>query len=138
MAKVNGRVCQHGAGRRRTWLKVDLAVDADARDVIGVEVTTTAWTGGEVFGDLMDQVEGPIKQIDADGADDTREAYDIAAQREATLDVPPRENAVPWEATHHPRTQALAAIPMKGLAPWKQDTGDHRRRLAENAMDRLK
>ena len=49
--------------------------------------------------------------------------------------VPPRENAVPWDATH-PRTQA--AIPENGLEQWKRDTGNHRGSLAENAMYRLK
>lgn len=131
------KVRQHGAGKRRTWLKVHLGVDAEVRDVIAVEVTTTAWTDGEVFGGLIDQVEGAIEQIDADGAYDTREAYDIAAQREARLVVPPRDNAVPWEPTH-PRTHALADIAQKGEAQWKRDTGYHRRSLAENAMYRLK
>lgn len=131
------KVRQHGAGQRRTWLKVHLAVDADAREVIGVVVTTTAWTDGEVFGDLMDQVAGPSKQIDADGAYDTREAYDIPAQRQATLVVPPRAKAVAWDPAH-PRTQALAAIQEQGLAQWKRDAGYHRRSLAENAMYRLK
>lgn len=131
------KVRQHGAGKRRTWLKVHLAVDAHAKDVIGVEVTTPAWTDGEVFGDLIDQVEGSIAQIDADGAYDTREAYDVAAQREALLVVPPRENAVAWDA-EHPRTQALAAIQEKGLVQWKKDTGYHHRSIAENAMYRLK
>ena len=107
-------VRQHGAGKRRTWLKVHLAVDADAKDVIGVAVTTAAWTDGEVFGGLVDQVDGAIAQIDADGADDTREAYDVAAQREATLVVPPRDHAVAWDADH-PRTQALAKIQEKGV-----------------------
>jgi hypothetical protein len=123
--------------KRRTWLKVHLAVDADIRDVIGVEVTTTAWTDGEMFGGLIEQVAGAIEQIDADGAYDTREAYDIAAQREARLVVPPRDNAVAWVPTH-PRTHALADIAQKGEAQWKRDTGYHRRSLAENAMYRLK
>ena len=46
-------------------LKVHLTVDVDAKDVNGVEVTTAAWTDGEVFGDLVDQVEGTIKRITA-------------------------------------------------------------------------
>jgi hypothetical protein len=33
---------QHGAGKRRAWLKVHLAVDVDAKDVIGVEVVSYA------------------------------------------------------------------------------------------------
>ncbi|MBK5964889.1 IS5/IS1182 family transposase [Thiocystis minor] len=131
------KVRQHGAGKRRTWIKVHLAVDAHAKDVLGVAVTTPAWTDGDVFRELVEQVDGVIEQIDADGAYDTREADDVAAQHQAKLIVPPRENAVAWDVDH-PRTQALAEIQGKGLAAWKKDTGCHRRSLAENAMYRLK
>ena len=131
------KVRQHGAGKRRTWLKVHLAVDADAKDVIGVEVTTAAWGDGEVFGGLLDQVEGRIGQVDGDGAYDTREVYAAGLARGADVVVPPRENAVPWEAGH-PRTKALADIAGQGLEGWKASSGYHRRSLAENAMYRLK
>lgn len=131
------KVRQHGAGKRRTWLKVHLGVDAHAKDVIGVEVTTTAWADSEVFGDLVGQIDAAIEQIDGDGADDTRDAYEVAAQRQATLVVPPRDKAVAWEADH-PRTQALAAIQEKGVVQWKKDTAYHHRSLAENAMYRFK
>lgn len=103
------KVRQHGAGKRRTWRKVHLAVDAGSLDVVGVEVTTAGWTDGEVFEGLLDQVEGNIEQIDGDGAYDTRGVYEAAAARGARLVVPPRDNA-----------------------------GYHRRSLAENAMYRLK
>jgi len=58
-------------------------------------------------------------------------------EREATVAVPPRENAVPWEADH-PRTQALAAITEQGLSTWKQAVGYHRRSLAEHGIYRFK
>ena len=128
---------KHGEGKRRTWLKVHLAVDAHEKDVVGVEVTTIEWTDGEVFGDLVGQVAGTIEQIDGDGAYDTRGAYDVAAELGATLVVAPRENAVPWE-DGHPRTQALAEIEEKGRGQWKKDSGYHHRSIAENAMYRLK
>ncbi|CAK0741752.1 hypothetical protein CCP3SC15_1170003 [Gammaproteobacteria bacterium] len=54
----------------------------------------------------------PIQQIDGDGAYDTHEVYEVAAERETTLVVPPRENAVPWEE-NHPRTRVLADIEVK-------------------------
>lgn len=131
------KVRQHGAGKRRTWRKVHLAVDGNAKDVIGVEVTTVEWADSEVFEGLVEQVEGMIEQIDADGAYDTRSAYEVAAAREATLVVPPRENAVPWEEGH-PRNEVLAQIAEHGLDQWKESSGYHRRSLAENAMYRLK
>lgn len=131
------KVRQHGAGKRRTWRKVHVAVDAAAKDVLAVEVTTEQWTDGEVFAGLLEQIEDPIAQVDGDGAYDTRGVYAAAAKCGAQVAVPPRENAVPW-AADHPRTQALAAIATQGLSAWKRAVGYHRRSLAENAIYRLK
>lgn len=136
LARGSGRCATPGAGKRRIWRKVPLAIDADAKDVMGVKVTTVAWTDGELFGALVDQVEGTIEQIEI-AADDARKASALAAQRQATLVVPPRDHAVAWDA-EHPQTQALAEIQEKGVVQWKKDAGYHRRSLAENAMDRLK
>lgn len=131
------KVRQHGVGKRRTWRKVHFAVDADVKDVIGVEVTTTAWMDCEIFGGLLDQVEGPIGQVDADGAYDTREVYEAGMARGAEVVVPPRENAVSWDE-NHPRTRALADIAERGMPAWQEATGYHRRSLAENAIYRFK
>lgn len=131
------KVRRHGAGKRRTWRKVHLAFDTDVKDALAVEVTTEEWTDSEVFQGLLDQIEGAIAQVDGDGAYDTRGVYDAAMERGAKVAVPPRENAVPWEADH-PRTQALAAIAAQGLPAWKQAVGYHRRSLAENGIYRFK
>ena len=131
------KVRQHGAGKRRTWRKVHLAVDGHAKDVIGVEVTTVDWADCEVFEGLVEQVEGELEQIDADGAYDTRQAYAVAAARETKLVVPPRENAVSWEKGH-PRNAVLEQVAQRGMAGWKKESGYHRRSIAENAMYRLK
>lgn len=139
--KIHGegewKVRRHGAGKRRTWRKVHLAFDAEVKDALAVEVTTEAWTDGEVFQGLLDQIDEDIAQVDGDGAYDTRGVYDAAMERDATVAVPPRENAVPWEADH-PRTQALATIAEQGLPAWKQAVGYHRRSLAENGIYRFK
>lgn len=131
------KVRKHGASKRRHWIKVHLAVDEQVKDVVGVEVTTEDWADCEVLAGLIEQVEGTISQIDADGAYDTRESYDVAAQCGATLVAPPRENAVPWEKGH-PRNEVLRQIEEKGVVVWKKESGYHRRSIAENAMYRLK
>ena len=131
------KVRQHGVSKRRTWIKVHLAVDSAILDVVGVEVTIPEWTDAEVFEDLLDQIEGDIEQIDADGAYDTRAVYEAACKRNARLIVPPRDNAIPWEEGH-PRTEALAHIAEQGIKAWKKSTHYHQRSLAENAMYRLK
>jgi len=76
-------VRQHGVGKRRTWRKIHLGFDADVKDVVAVEVTTVEWTDAEVFAGLLEQVEGEISQVDADGACDTRDVYDAAMERDA-------------------------------------------------------
>ena len=131
------KVRQHGAGKRRTWRKVHLAVDADVKDVLAVEVTTEQWTDSEVFAGLLEQIDDPIGHVRADGAYDTHGVYAAAGERGAEVTIPPRANAVPW-TPDHPRTQALAAIAVQGLPAWKQAVGYHRRSIAENAMYRFK
>ncbi len=139
--KVRGegewKVRRHGSGKRRTWRKVHLAVDADVKDVLAVEVTTEQWTDSQVLVGLLEQMDDPIGHVRGDGAYDTHETYTAAGARGAAVTIPPRTNAVPW-APDHPRTQALAAIAADGLPAWKQAVGYHRRSLAENAMYRFK
>src|SRR5512147_117861 len=77
------KVRQHGTGQRRTWRKVHVAVDAQVKDVLAVEVTTAQWTDGEVFAGLLEQIEDPIAQVDGVGAYDTRGVY--AGRRNAAL-----------------------------------------------------
>jgi hypothetical protein len=129
-------VRQHGARQRRTGRKVHLAVDTHRLAIVAVAVTTADWTDGEVAADPLEQVEGPIGQIDADGAYDNHATYAAAMARDADLVVPPRATAIAW-AADHPRTQALEEITAQGLAAGKQRTAYHRRSLAENARYRL-
>lgn len=131
------KVREHGTGKRRTWRKVHVAADADSKDVVGVEVTTMTWADCEMLEGLLDQVDGDIAQVDADGAYDTREVHDAVAARGAQAVIPPREKAVPWEE-NHPRTLILATIALLGMADWKKQSGYHRRSIAENALYRLK
>ena len=131
------KIRQHGAGKRRTWRKVHLAVDADVKAVLAVEVTTEQWTDSQVLAGLLGQIDDPIGHVRGDGAYDTHDVYTAAGERGAAVTIPPRANAVPW-APDHPRTQALAAIAADGLPAWKQAVGYHRRSIAENAMYRFK
>ena len=131
------KVRQHGVGKRRTWRKIHLAVDASEKDIIGVEVTTADWGDNEMLPGLPDQIPGPIAQVSADGAYDTEGCHEAIAQREARATIPPREGAVRWGQAH-PRDAILDAIDTLGRDGWKADSGYHRRSLAENAMNRIK
>ncbi|MBI4740463.1 MAG: IS5 family transposase [Betaproteobacteria bacterium] len=131
------KVRQHGAGKRRTWRKIHLAVDESAKDIIGVEVTTADWHDSEVFADLLGQVDGEVSQVSADGAYDTQGCHAAIAGRGAKATIPPREGAILW-GNDHPRDGILKEIEAKGRDGWKNDSGYHRRSLSENMMCRLK
>ncbi|MER2624180.1 MAG: IS5 family transposase [Accumulibacter sp.] len=131
------KVRQHGVGKRRTWRKIHLAVDETSKDIIGIEVTTTAWGDSEILPGLLDQVEGEVSQVSADGAYDSHGCHAAIAERNARATIPPRDGAVAW-GDGHPRDAILQAIEAKGLAGWKNDSGYHRRSIAENMMFRLK
>ncbi len=131
------KVRQHGVGKRRTWRKIHLAVDEAAKDIIGIEFTSADWGDSEILPDLLGQVEGELSQVSADGAYDTKGCHVAIAQCGARATIPPREGAVRWGGDH-PRDAILNDIDAKGCERWKDDSGYHRRSIAENMMYRLK
>lgn len=137
------KVRQHGYSKRRTWRKVHWGVDADTHEVVAGLVTTNGVGDGEVLPTLLDQIEGPIAQLCADGAYDSHGCYQAIEARGAQAAIPPREDAVPWPVTDQTpyaaqRNAALETIESQGRRAWKQAVGYHRRSLAETAMYRLK
>jgi len=131
------KVRRHGAGKRRPGRKVHLSVDETTKDIIGIEVTATAWGDSEILPDLLDQVEGEIAQVSADGAYDSHGCHEAIAGRNARATLPPRDGAVRW-GDDHPRDAILREIEAKGLDGWQNESGCQRRRIAENMLYRLK
>ncbi|MDD2769512.1 MAG: transposase [Methylococcus sp.] len=77
------KVRQDGTGKIQPWRKAHLAVNGNAKDVIGMEVTTVERADAEVFKGLVDQAEGSIERIGCDGAYDTCSADEVAVSLDA-------------------------------------------------------
>src|SRR5262249_41090397 len=90
------KVRQHGYARRRTWRKLHLGIDAVTGAAVAAVVTTTSYSDGQILPDLLDQVEGPIKEVTGDGGYDKRNCYDAIREREAKATIPPQRNAKIW------------------------------------------
>jgi len=132
------KVRQHGIGKRRTWRKLHLAVDAERHEILGVELTRLETADCEVLPALLQQsADQPIASICGDGAYDNRETYREAEARGATAVVPPRSGAALWQPGH-PRNAAVEACRTQGRSAWKRAAGYHRRSNAETAMFRYK
>ena len=127
------KIRKHGKSKRRHWVKVHLGVDANEKDVLGIEVTTEDYSDSDMFESLVTQVDGGIARIYGDGAYDTRNAYAVADHNKAELIVPPRENTIFWK-NGHPRNTTIMLAFLLGMVLWKTLSGYHKRSIAENAM----
>src|SRR5262249_2543366 len=134
---------QHGGSKRRTWRKLHLGVDEATGEIVAAVASEAGVSDDEALPDILAQVERTISQVSADGAYDKRPCYDALAERGASAILPPRRDAkiwqhgnsagVPWQ-----REENLRAIRRKGRRRWKQDSGYHRRSLAETTCFRCK
>jgi hypothetical protein len=137
------KVRQHGYSKRRTWLKLHLAVDPQTHEIQAAMVTDPGVTDAETVPALLEQVEDPIESAAADGAYDRQVVYDALEGRSARAVVPPRRDA---KVKRHGNTSGprlvrdedLRRIRKVGRSAWKAESGYHVRSLAETAMFRMK
>jgi hypothetical protein len=101
-AKVYGegewKVRQHGWSKHRTWKKFHLGIDEKTKKIKAAEITGNDTSDGEMLETLLEQIDTPISQLDADGAYDTRNCYDVLRERGIThVAIPPKKNAKIWQ-----------------------------------------
>lgn len=134
---------KHGAGGRRQWRKVHLAMDTATSDIRAVEFTPSSDGDSPVLPDLLGQIsEGEaIGTVTADGAYDTRRCHSAIIDRQATPIIPIRKNGRQWNEdcpAAIARNETLRATRHYGRAFWKRWTGYHVRSRIEAKMRCLK
>jgi transposase len=134
---------QHGVSKRRTWRKLHLGVDEATGEILAAVVTTHDCHDGEGLNDVLQAIEDSIEQVSTDGAYDHRHCDDEIEAKGAKAVIPPRKDARIWQHGNckgkpHPRDENLRYIRKHGRKRWKQDSGYHRRSIAETTMFRLK
>ena len=136
------KVRQHGYSKHRTWRKLHLSVDEATGEIEAELLTGAGVDDGEAAGGLLKQTQAEIEQLSGDGAYDKEKVYKAAAAKGVRkITIPPRRDAVLWEeneAGPHPRNENLRHIWERGRKEWKEESGYHRRSLAETAMFRFK
>ncbi len=104
---------------------------------------------GEALPRLLEQIAEPLAQVSGDGGYDQRGCYEVLQERQEEqkqplqVTIPPRRGARIWrhgnsKGQKQKRDENLRAIRKVGRARWKQESGYHRRSLAETAMSRYK
>lgn len=147
------KVRQHGWSKRRTWRKLHLGVDEATGEVLAASATGPERADKEMLEELLAQVDArqvPLSQVSGDGGYDAAACYGAIVQRGARAAIPPQRRArlhpgeERWEARNQilRRIRELQAAQRQdlewGRKQWKQESGYHRRSLAETAMMRLK
>ncbi len=138
------KVRQHGYSKHRTWRKLHLSVNEATHSLEAVVLTEAGVDDAQAGGQLLKETPGPLEQVSGDGSYDKRKFYDACVERNVKhITVPPQRNARIWQHGHSakpplPRDQNLRRIRRIGRKRWKQESGYHRRSLAETAIFRFK
>ena len=130
----------HGKSKRRKWVKLHIAIDANSQDIVAAEVSESNVHDMQKLESLIDQIEGEIEEVLADGAYDG--GRKIIEERGAKGLIPPPRNARYRDGQSF-RDQTIKEI--KGLGGdelarsiWGKLHGYNMRVLVETAFSRLK
>ena len=141
------RVRQHGFSKRRTWRKLHLGVNAATGEIVAQTLTLHRQDDAAQVEPLVEQVQAPIEALGGDGAYDRRKVFKALAAPEQEPPIrpiiPPRKNAKIEQhgntnAEPLPRDETIRAIRKQGRRAWKNDSGYHRRSIAETQIGRYK
>ena len=138
---------QYGSFKRRTWRKIHLCINPDNQEIIANVLTSNNVSDGETLPDLLNQIPNGFKVVSGDGAYDTTSCYKAIYHKGASSIIPPRKNGICQKKEKEDalldRDKAIKRIELLGRNEkarniWKQETGYHKRSLAETAMFRFK
>ena len=138
------KVRQHGYTKRRTWRKLHLGINEATHEIIAVVLSTNDFKDGQVFPDLLEQIESPIQQASGDGAYDDIKNFQLLSQKGIKTTIPTRRGSKIKQHGNvkyvppNPRDQITREIRLLGRKKWKEKNGYHRRSIAETAMFRYK
>jgi transposase len=133
---------KHGAKSRRIWRKLHLAVDASNGMIVAQTLTDQDVDDPSQVAPLLDQIDGGIATLMADGAYDGAPIYATIAAHGDDIEVviPPRSTAVFSNEACSPlqRDCHLKMITEQGRLAWQKATDYGQRSLVETTMGRYK
>ena len=138
----------HGASKRRIWRKLHIALDVNTQLITAVELSSHSIDDATIAANMLEsKFDGCVERALGDGAYDKAKTYRASRRIGAQLITPPSRNAKMQryliDPARLPRDHAIARIRLLGgdaqvRKLWKQESGYHRRSLAETFMYRFK
>lgn len=148
------KVRQHGTSKRRTWVKLHLAVDVASGLIVARGATSSSVADGAAAPELLGQATGSgagspaqvVDQVSADGVYDWESVRTAIAQIGATATIPPRKDALlqglppvrggPTLTAANLRNLTIHRIVEGGRSSWARESGYTRRQAAEYTFSR--
>ena len=141
------KVRQHGWRKRRTWRKRHVGVNEATGEVVAQTLTSHRVDDASQVAPLLAQVDEAVAAVGGDGAYDRRKVFDALAPPTSDPPIEPiialRKDAIIQQHGNCKgpplaRDELLRAMRRKGRKRWKQESGYHRRSLAEAFIYRYK
>lgn len=141
------KVRQHGWGKRRTWMKLHLSLDAHSQQAWAVALTTNAVDDAHKVEELLEPVKAVINSFTGDGAYDKEGVRKLLHQKaqeqgEDILQLMRLQNNavkdIKGRGYMAQRDEDLRVIKEVGKEEWKVLSNYHQRSLAETFMFRYK
>jgi transposase-like protein len=127
----------------RGWIKVHIAVNVKTKEVVGIEVTDERVGDSRMLGPLIDQSKENLKdrkieQVDADGAYDTRDAFNKLAENNIRPAIKIRSNTSTKARGSPLRAKHAREYLKSGYKSWKKKYDYGKRWAVEGAFSLVK
>jgi hypothetical protein len=132
----------HGKTKRRKWIKIHIAIDANTQEIIQLEMTEGHVADCAVGPRLIANCPSSGKLYLGDGGYDTKNCRKAIEDKGAKALIPPRKNAK-WDPKLEDRNRAILerrglGLDAEGISLWGKLTGYSKRALVETSFSRLK
>jgi hypothetical protein len=135
---------KHGRARR-SWRKLHIAVDSETGEIVASVLTGHDAGDASQVPASLEQVEGEIASVMADGACDGEPVYQAITERQPqsapSIVIPPRRSAILSSQADTDPSQGdghIRFIREQGRSAWPKATEYGRRSLVETAIGRYK
>jgi len=132
---------KHGKGKRKIWKKLHMAVDQKSHIIAASTLTTHLVGDSSQVIPLLDQIEGDVASVKADGAYEGGPLRQALDDREIKGVFPPPSDAVLSKQAGSKPTQRdkdIMRIQKDGREVWEYASGYSKRNMVENAIFRYK
>ena len=107
--------------------------------ILAAEITDCTVADATKLPELLEQVNGDISRLTADGGYDRIKVYEAAVARGASVVIPPARNAArSGEPVLVERNAHIEKIRNIGRRRWRAEAGQHQQARAENSIFRYK